>query len=288
MARDFTKETFVAIFLARIDIVSHTLQYATAGHPGFILTPVGRTKKLLKTDDPPLGIDSSTVFHTSIDIPLDQGDSLFLFTDGFAESVNVTGERFGRHRVFEAVREHCEGGAEVMLDQLFDQLKAFRSETQPDDDITAVVVRASSPVRTETQDGAEFDEAQEPAVVAHTDFKHFGAEKKGDISVLRIRDEDVLNSEQCAEVRAELASYLKSEQPSRVVISFASVKRFSSEGINICLQIKSLIDSMDAELRLCEMHAQLREAFKALNLDGTVFEIHDELGKALSSFLTKA
>jgi len=101
---------------------------------------------------------------------------------------------------------------------------------------------------------------------------------------MHIREEEILSSEKCAAVKAELADYIESNQPSRVVLSFRNVKRFSSEGINICFQIKSVIDTSDGQLRLCEMGAPLRDAFKALNLDGTVFQIHDDLGTALSSF----
>jgi anti-anti-sigma regulatory factor len=170
-----------------------------------------------------------------------------------------------------------------MVDLLFDHLNTFQKGGQLEDDLTAVVVKASSPVA-ELTDKASVDAESVPDVVAHEEFQYFDADQQGDIALLRIREEEILSSQKCAAVKAELVGYIQSEQPTRVVISFRAVKRFSSEGINICFQTKSVLDAMNGQLRLCEMGSPLREAFKALNLDGTVFEIHDDLGTALNSF----
>ena len=68
-----------------------------------------------------------------------------------------------------------------------------------------------------------------------------------------------------------------------LIINFESVQRFSSEGINMCLQAKSTLDANNGELKLCGLLPQLREAFAALNLDGNVFQIHDDIEAALNS-----
>lgn len=283
LARDLTQDTFVALFLACIDVASNTLQFATAGHPGFILMPNGNTKQLLKSDNPPLGIERSAEYRSSVVISLDPGDSLFLFTDGFAESVSSGGESFGKRRVFEAAKERSASGATAMVDHLFEQLDAFLGGAQLGDDLTAVVVKASPPVTEPVKKAPEkHDEAHE--AVAHREYQYFEVDTQQGVALLRIREEEILSSEKCAAVKTELAKYIQREKPMRVVLSFHSVKRFSSEGINICFQIKSVIDATDGQLRLCEMAPPLRDAFKALNLDGTVFEIHDDVGKALSSF----
>ncbi len=37
-------------------------------------------------------------------------------------------------------------------------------------------------------------------------------------------------------------------------------------------------------VRLCSMHNQVRQAFRVLRLDGTLFEIYESLPEALSAF----
>ena len=283
LAKDLTKETFVALFLARIDVADRSLQFATAGHPGFVLTSRGRTKQLLKSEAPPLGLDPQAQFSASPDIQLDAGDSLFLFTDGFAEAVNSAGEQFGRQRVFQAVRERFNDGAERMLDHLFEQLKKFRHDTRADDDITAVIVKVAPPVAKASSVEPADVTTQSTDSVAHAEFKHFQVDEKSGVSVLRFREEEILSSQKCAEVKAELLSYINRNDPTQLVINFESVQRFSSEGINMCFHIKARLDEAKARLVLCGLNSQLREAFRALNLEDTVFEIHDDLSTALGA-----
>lgn len=284
LARDLNQETFVALFLARINVATRTLEFATAGHTGFVLTAHGTIKQILKSNHPPLGIETTTVYGTSRELALSQGDSLFLFTDGFSESVGSSGEPFGKKRVFESVKAECENGATAMIGSLFKELESFRQSAHPDDDVTAVVVKGSPAPTDPTLKRVPPTGSAHSATPTQGGYEFFDVDRQNGAAVLRIRVEEILSSQKCAQVRAELVSYLRTEKPNRVVISFQSVKRFSSEGINICFQAKSTIDDLGGQLRLCEMNQQLREAFKALNLDGTVFQIHDDITQAQNSF----
>jgi anti-anti-sigma regulatory factor len=67
-------------------------------------------------------------------------------------------------------------------------------------------------------------------------------------------------------------------------LDFVNVRRFSSEGISACLQVNRALADADCELRLAGLLPQIREAFQALSLDGTVLSIHDELDEAIASF----
>ena len=135
VAMDLTQGTFVALCPACINISARTLPYATAGHLGFILTSTGRTKQLLESDDPPLGIDRTANVTASPNIPLDLDDTLFLFFDGFAESVSPSGEPFGKQRAFGPIRERCGDGVGIVLHHLFNQVKAFRHDAHRGNDI---------------------------------------------------------------------------------------------------------------------------------------------------------
>ena len=173
-----------------------------------------------------------------------------------------------------------------MLDHLFDQVKAFRREVPCEDDVTAVIVKATAPVVAEPSRVEERSLPTEklPIAVSRVDYEYFQVEQQGDVDVLQIREKEILSPRKCMEIKNELVGYINDSEPSRVVVDFQTVERFSSEGINMCFKIKSALDTKNGILRLCGIHPQLREAFKALNLDGTVFEIHDDVGNALKSF----
>jgi sigma-B regulation protein RsbU (phosphoserine phosphatase) len=283
LANDLEKETFVALFLASLDVPSRTFQFATAGHPGFILNSAGRTKQLLKSKDPPLGVEKGRTFTSSPEISLDEGDALFLFTDGLVESVDSNGEEFGRQRVFEAIRQQYLNPAATMLDDLFTRLSSFTDQSGIIDDITAVLVKAQS--RAAVSQAVKADDsrsAHQP--VTHEAYGCFEVDKQADVTLVRLLDEEILSAEKCSEVTAELTEFVAQQEPPRLVLSFHDVRRFSSEGINMCLRIKGALDAKQAELRLCDMHPLIREAFKALNLDGPVFTIRDDVKDALSSF----
>jgi len=49
----------------------------------------------------------------------------------------------------------------------------------------------------------------------------------------------------------------------------------------MCFHVKSAVDDNNGEFRKCGLRLQLREAFKALNLNGTVFEIDDYVGNRI-------
>ena len=74
------------------------------------------------------------------------------------------------------------------------------------------------------------------------------------------------------------------KKPEKLIISLRFVTRFSSEGINVFLRLKKAMAAEETAFKLCEMQPQIREAFKALNLDGAVFEIRNDVDDALDSF----
>ena len=109
--------------------------------------------------------------------------------------------------------------------------------------------------------------------------------KKNDtVSVLCLTDAEILNSETCADLQNELVDYVHRVKPPRLIISWKNVTRFSSEGINVFLRLKKTMAAEKTAFKLCEMQPQIREAFKALNLDGPVFEIRNDVADALNSF----
>jgi anti-anti-sigma regulatory factor len=279
LAKDLTEKTFVALFLARLDASSRTVQFAAAGHSGLVLDASGRTKRLLKTPDPPLGIPKGQEYSASAEIPLEANESLFLFTDGLTERQNRSGGHFGNRRLIEAVQARYSHGAQQMLEHIFHEVKAFAQGKRPSDDMTAVIVKVGYPV------GTQVDVQQEKPLIAPLEsYDHFNLVEREGTIVLHLTDIEILSTQTCADLQGELVNYVHSEKPSQLVVSLRDVARFSSEAINVFLRLKKALAAEQTAFKLCEMQPQIREAFKALNLDGGVFEIHNDIQDALKSF----
>jgi sigma-B regulation protein RsbU (phosphoserine phosphatase) len=74
---------------------------------------------------------------------LQQGDVLFLFTDGVSESVNADGKEFGQERISELIKSFNSESVEKLRDRIVDELKHFRAGTDLRDDTTFVLLKRS-------------------------------------------------------------------------------------------------------------------------------------------------
>jgi serine phosphatase RsbU (regulator of sigma subunit) len=88
-------QTFITCIIAQYNISSRKLRLANAGHCLPILKRDGEAK-FIETPAPkyPLGVRFA-VDYEPLDIKLQEGDFLLLYSDGLPEAVNPEGERFG-------------------------------------------------------------------------------------------------------------------------------------------------------------------------------------------------
>ena len=69
-----------------------------------------------------------------------EGQTILIGTDGIWETVNPEGEKFGKERIKEILRENNEFSALQIIDTITEELSAFRKEAVQDDDITMVII----------------------------------------------------------------------------------------------------------------------------------------------------
>jgi sigma-B regulation protein RsbU (phosphoserine phosphatase) len=95
---------YFTIIFARLDLLSGTLSYATAGHNGAFLHRRSGEVSWLTQPGLPLGFDPSNSYVT-VDIAVSPGDRMYVLSDGLYEVPAPTGELWGQTRLEEAVRE---------------------------------------------------------------------------------------------------------------------------------------------------------------------------------------
>lgn len=130
---------FVTSFTCRLDIEKNRLFYLNAGHNSpFIL----RGEDIVKLDQGslPVGMFPGTSYSI-VDIPLEPGDFLVLYTDGIVEAENPDGEQYSLERFIRFIKAHRERRAEEIKETFITELKSFIQNDRFEDDVTFILVK---------------------------------------------------------------------------------------------------------------------------------------------------
>ncbi len=118
-----------------------TVTAAVAGHPpGLVIGTDGSVRQRLGAGAYPLGIKSDLVWPTET-ARLAPGEILLLHSDGLSEARNGPGEEFGDARIEATVRAAFRLPAQELADALSREVRAFRGDEVPEDDISIAVLR---------------------------------------------------------------------------------------------------------------------------------------------------
>ena len=99
-------DRFVTLVLGLLDLKTNTLSVVNAGHmPPILRTAATGEMVELSTDESglPLGIMEDQPYH-SVEVKLDPGDVVVLYTDGINEAMNAGGEQLTTPRMIEEVK----------------------------------------------------------------------------------------------------------------------------------------------------------------------------------------
>ncbi len=132
---------FMTLFLARIDREQKKIEWVRAGHdPALLYDPVADAFLELKGKGLPLGVDAGIPYRESSGA-IEDGQILFIGTDGIWESVNAKNELFGKSRLKKVIRENAGQSARDILLAVHAAAEEFRADLKQADDLTIVVVK---------------------------------------------------------------------------------------------------------------------------------------------------
>ena len=137
---------FVTAFYGIFSPHEDRLFYTSAGHePPLLFKKNGEYEHLSETELL-LGADPE-VMYNEVEIALDPGDVLIVFSDGIIEATNRTGDMFERDGLIKAVQDHIHKSPENILETIFDTLRIFLDGEPMTDECTIVVLKLNqSPV----------------------------------------------------------------------------------------------------------------------------------------------
>jgi sigma-B regulation protein RsbU (phosphoserine phosphatase) len=139
---DSKTSMFVTLFYAILDANKMTLTYVNAGHNPPLLFRSGATDiTLLEAKGIALGVIEQ-VDLDEVELELERGDTVVLYTDGVTEALNEAGEEFGSARLMAVVRAQSGSSARELIAQIRDAIHAFTGKQPQFDDITLMVLKA--------------------------------------------------------------------------------------------------------------------------------------------------
>jgi sigma-B regulation protein RsbU (phosphoserine phosphatase) len=133
---------FVTAAYLFVNMENRTLTYAGAGHPPLLLW--GGPEGVRAIEENGLFLGKFTfATYSSIELPLNTGDRVLLYTDGIPETTNPEGAEFGAARFKQFLETEHNISAEHFADQLLMELSRWSargSNEDLDDDITIVTI----------------------------------------------------------------------------------------------------------------------------------------------------
>ena len=142
--KDIKSGMFVALLYAVLGSTEKSMTLCSAGQtqPIFRSAASGETR-LVETegDSFPLGIlDEANYEETSLQ--LNAGDRVVLYTDGVVEAMNGQEELYGFDRLIEVIENSPSKTAELLLEEIKQNVSQFTGDTPQHDDITIIVIQA--------------------------------------------------------------------------------------------------------------------------------------------------
>ncbi len=139
------EDRFITLILARLDPARRSLVYASAGHPpGYVLDARGERKTKLGSTAMALGVVPDGEFPCSDPLTLEPGEVAVFLTDGVVEARDPDDVVFGVDRALAIVRLYRHEPAATIVENLFHAVRAFARDVPPNDDISAVIIKATA------------------------------------------------------------------------------------------------------------------------------------------------
>lgn len=136
---------FVTLFLLAIDARRREVRYVRAGHdPALLYDPGADAFTELGGTGIPLGIDPGWRYVEHQPAPLPAGALLVMGTDGIWEARRGDGEMYGKDRLRRVLRGAASGDARSVGRAVLVDLEGFLAGEPRHDDVTLVVVKAST------------------------------------------------------------------------------------------------------------------------------------------------
>jgi sigma-B regulation protein RsbU (phosphoserine phosphatase) len=163
LCRNNITDMFVTLWLGLLEISSGRLEYVNAGHnPPLIKSRSKNAAFLVSPPDLVLAGMDDTLYRRR-ETRLEDGDTLFLYTDGITEATDINDEFYGKERLRRFLDEHGELPPRELLPLLRAGIERFSAGTEQSDDITMLALRIAREAPLATHEGGSLPPGSSPA-----------------------------------------------------------------------------------------------------------------------------
>jgi serine phosphatase RsbU (regulator of sigma subunit) len=136
---------FATVLIVQLEMENRSFRFASAGHNRqFILRASTKTVDVISGKGAPCGAFSEDKYQEFV-LPYEEGDYLFLYTDGFTEAMNSQNEVFGIEKLEDVLKDLIRSTGEltpkIILARVLADVNNFTKRTPLQDDQTALVVK---------------------------------------------------------------------------------------------------------------------------------------------------
>jgi sigma-B regulation protein RsbU (phosphoserine phosphatase) len=133
---------FMTMFYLRLDPKLQKAKWVRAGHdPAILYDPRTDVFEELRGSGMALGVDESWIYEENTKSDLSEDQIILIGTDGAWETRNMSGQMFGKERVYDLLRKHAAASANEILNIFIDTLILFGAGKKFEDDVTLVVIK---------------------------------------------------------------------------------------------------------------------------------------------------
>ena len=141
---DIREDMFISLAYVVLEENSGKIQIARAGHDAPLHYSVNKNNiEPINSPGIAIGIDSGKVFDKSIqsvELEMNQGDFLLLYTDGVNEASDIRGEEFGTKRLYETLINTSMLGSKEVVEGIQEKVTKFAGNVPQNDDITLIAI----------------------------------------------------------------------------------------------------------------------------------------------------
>jgi sigma-B regulation protein RsbU (phosphoserine phosphatase) len=137
---------FMTLFYLTVDPQKDGIEWIRAGHdPAIFYDPQQDTFEELKGSGVALGVNAAFEYSENHRKGLTNGQIIAIGTDGIWEAFNKKGKMFGKQRFRDIIRQNAKGGADDILNAVYNQINQFTEGQRTEDDITLVIIKVNKP-----------------------------------------------------------------------------------------------------------------------------------------------
>jgi len=134
-------DKYITFLMAVLNSSSGELDIVNAGHNPALLLRKNGTLEQIEAGGIGLGMLDFGLPYTGKNLKLENGDKLFLFTDGIPEAMNLKEEEYSDERMIEFFKSHSDKPPQEFINLVVKDVKEHAGKAEQSDDITSMILK---------------------------------------------------------------------------------------------------------------------------------------------------